>query len=441
MLRDVDEIVRYHLRTLDVTRINIFSNERRVVYSTEPGLAGRVSQGNRKLERALLGEVASDVEEASHAPDFPDAGHEKSWLETYVPLRLLDESGQPTGELVGSFEVYQSIEEMNRGLAALLNWILVGSVGVLVALGLVLLGVGRRVAQLVQRERDEQHRLEVLLQQSVEHLEDEVDKRTAEVQTERKMLATVFDKAPSAFVLLDGEGRIEYASQQFLDLAGVGTREARSEEREPRGSNDLEIERSDVSGKFCSDVWQCEPNGHRCAALRAIQEKTSNRILSNKPTADGSARWFEHIAVPVNVDGSAVRVIEMITDVTERRQAEEQLASAGRLATAGELAAAVAHEVRNAATGTKLFLQRLEERRLLDKSDTRSLEASLASVSRMEALVENLLRLARPARPERVPLDAVESLRSAVELVRPEAHRKRVRIAGPDAAGGRTAGV
>jgi signal transduction histidine kinase len=124
---------------------------------------------------------------------------------------------------------------------------------------------------------------------------------------------------------------------------------------------------------------------------------------------------------------TVVRVIEMITDVTARRVAEDEASRAARLATVGEVAAALAHEVRNAATTTKLTLQVWAEK-AMHKDDARSASVALSSIERMESLVGRLLKLARPVRPEVSPTDAIAVVRDAIDLVRPEAHRRGVKL-------------
>jgi signal transduction histidine kinase len=139
-------------------------------------------------------------------------------------------------------------------------------------------------------------------------------------------------------------------------------------------------------------------------------------------------RWLEHRAVPVSLEESTVRVVEMITDVTAQEESQQRLARANTLALTGELAATVVHEVRNAATSTKLLLQLWAEREPPDSKHGASLSAAMASVARMEVLAENLLRIGR--RPDRDwrECDLVQLVRGAVELIRPETYRRNITL-------------
>ena len=83
-----------------------------------------------------------------------------------------------------------------------------------------------------------------------------------------------------------------------------------------------------------------------------------------------------------------------------------------RLAVVGELAATVAHEVRNPLTGVRSLAQRLAEDGIDDDRRRRYAEVIVREVSRVEAIVSNLLGVARrratiPQAYAETPLDAL----------------------------------
>ncbi|MDD1762999.1 MAG: ATP-binding protein, partial [Methanothrix sp.] len=63
---------------------------------------------------------------------------------------------------------------------------------------------------------------------------------------------------------------------------------------------------------------------------------------------DGARKWIAVSHVPIMDDsGHVVHVLGIVRDVTERRQLEDQLRLTRKLATLGELAGAMAHEIKN----------------------------------------------------------------------------------------------
>ena len=102
-------------------------------------------------------------------------------------------------------------------------------------------------------------------------------------------------------------------------------------------------------------------------------------------------------------------------DITERKKAEERIQESGRLASIGELAAGVAHEINNPLTSvlgfTQLILQEEVPKQLRD-----DLEKIRSEAQRAGKIVHNLLSFARKHKPEQQRLDLTSILERALEL-------------------------
>ncbi len=115
---------------------------------------------------------------------------------------------------------------------------------------------------------------------------------------------------------------------------------------------------------------------------------------------------FRHYAMPLITVGIDFLVFVGIVrhqyydiEVRVRRSGElaADAAEAERLAVVGELAAVVAHEVRNPLTGVRSLAQRLAEESVDDERRRRWAGVILEETSRVERLVSNLLEIARRA--------------------------------------------
>jgi len=99
-----------------------------------------------------------------------------------------------------------------------------------------------------------------------------------------------------------------------------------------------------------------------------------------------------------------------------------------QLAAVGQLAAGVAHEVRNPLTSIKMLVE-AALRRPGDNGLTREdLEVIHAEVKRLEGTAQGFLDFARPPRPQRAPCDLRAVVAQSVELVRARARQQGVSI-------------
>jgi len=114
--------------------------------------------------------------------------------------------------------------------------------------------------------------------------------------------------------------------------------------------------------------------------------------------------------------------VAFIRDITERKRAEErekelqqELNLSSRLASVGELAAGLAHELNNPLTGIIGFSERLL-RKSTSQETSRDLERIHSEAQRAAKVVDNLRTFARRPPPQREYLDINETLGRTLEL-------------------------
>ncbi len=102
----------------------------------------------------------------------------------------------------------------------------------------------------------------------------------------------------------------------------------------------------------------------------------------------------------------------------ERRRAETARWRQESLARMGEMAAVVAHEVRNPLAGIKGVLQVVGQRLPAQSADRRALQQATLRLDSLQGLTEELLLFARPRPPEPAPLGLLVLARETAELLR-----------------------
>jgi two-component system, NtrC family, sensor histidine kinase HydH len=217
--------------------------------------------------------------------------------------------------------------------------------------------------------------------------------------------AALFADAESGVLVLDPDGRIHDLNPAAEQLFGVTRARA-------RGRPGHELVRTLVPGD--------DPVRDGYRRLRTEREA----VLATPSGAE----------LPVQLRGYRIGqppwLVLAISDQTRVRRMQQELRRHERLATLGQLAAGVAHEIRNPLAGigtsAQVLLRRFEPR----DERARFVTVILDEVSRLDRIVTSLLQYARPRVPELKPsglepciervrqlaADAIEQARVTVEV-------------------------
>ncbi|CAH0345129.1 PAS domain S-box protein [Bacillus sp. CECT 9360] len=142
----------------------------------------------------------------------------------------------------------------------------------------------------------------------------------------------------------------------------------------------------------------------------------------NLTRIDGEVRKVEIQLIPTVFKNRKIFQI-IIKDITGQKKTEEQLQNAEKLSIVGQLAAGIAHEIRNPLTAIKGFAQFLTE----DKSSHYG-EVILTELERIEGIVNDLLVLAKPESNDFEQVNLVNLVKSVVVLLNSEAVLSNIAI-------------
>ncbi|MGE3807994.1 MAG: sensor histidine kinase [Gemmataceae bacterium] len=134
-------------------------------------------------------------------------------------------------------------------------------------------------------------------------------------------------------------------------------------------------------------------------------------------------------------DRVAERTAELQTKTEELRAMSQQLWHTAKLATMGELAASIAHELNNPLATINLHLESLHEEAPRNSPGARRLEVIEQELDRMAKLVANLLQFSRPGQQQISTLDVHDELERTLEIIHYLFLKRKVRIARAYAAG------
>jgi PAS domain S-box-containing protein len=131
-----------------------------------------------------------------------------------------------------------------------------------------------------------------------------------------------------------------------------------------------------------------------CPIDRAIQDGKTYHIREDIFwKKDGTYFPVSYTVTPILENGAVVGVVLTFTDITEQQKTEELIRTSEKLSVAGQLAAGIAHEIRNPLTAIKGFIQLLQSE--LDEKKP-YLHIIQSEIQRIELILGELLVLAKP---------------------------------------------
>jgi PAS domain S-box-containing protein len=207
--------------------------------------------------------------------------------------------------------------------------------------------------------------------------------------------------------ITDQRGIINYVNDQFCRISKYS--------REELLGQDHRIINSGYHPKdFIRDLWTT------IAAGQVWKGELCNRAK------DGSIYWVDTTIVPyLNSEGKPYQYVAIRHDITQRKRAEEQvlqqaaeLQRAAQLSFVGELAAGLAHEIKNPLAGIQGGVDILIRRRDKNDPEREALEGMRHEVERIDSTVRALLDRARPRLISIRKVSLAEIVGRAVNLAR-----------------------
>ena len=148
----------------------------------------------------------------------------------------------------------------------------------------------------------------------------------------------------------------------------------------------------------------------------AAQESNHFIDLQHQATND-QTRFIRLSISPLMLsNGDQKGQILIFQDMTEMKKIEEEMKKVEGLALIGELAAGIAHEIRNPMASISGSIQMLRESHNLGDVDTRLMDIILREINRLNHLVNDFLLFARPKSTNLYDIDLNQLITEALEL-------------------------
>lgn len=128
-------------------------------------------------------------------------------------------------------------------------------------------------------------------------------------------------------------------------------------------------------------------------------------------------------------NGAVSGAIGIYTDVTELRRQETRIKEQQKLAVVGQMAAGMAHEIRNPLTSVRGFAQLMSEKMGSDNNPFKEyMEIMIQEIDQADSFINNFLQLARPKPPTMQPCSPNELITSFVQIFESQAFLQGVKL-------------
>jgi two-component system sensor kinase FixL len=107
----------------------------------------------------------------------------------------------------------------------------------------------------------------------------------------------------------------------------------------------------------------------------------------------------------------------ILHDLSRRVEMEAQLREQAALARLGEMAAVIAHEVKNPLAGIRGAMQVFGERMAQAGADTQILKEIVARIDSLDQMMKDMLLFARPPKPRHAPTEVVTLVKATASLL------------------------
>jgi len=157
---------------------------------------------------------------------------------------------------------------------------------------------------------------------------------------------------------------------------------------------------------------------------RKLTEETLDSVMT---FAQQAGLAIQNASMYQELKNFSQQMEEKIQKTTaDLRKTEAQLIRSEKLAALGQLAAGIAHEIRNPLTSINILIHSLRERLPSENSQQEDLKVIEEEIHRMNEIIDQFLRFAKPASPFLEKTEIFSIFEEILQLLRPQIEKQQI---------------
>jgi len=224
------------------------------------------------------------------------------------------------------------------------------------------------------------------------------------LQSEQAFSSVVVSNLPLGLMVIGPEGNIALANASAAEMLGLGA--------SPAGAKPDDLLPQEVI-RFLHDLE---------TAPAALHREVSCSVAGQKLPINLSG------ALVLGPEGERVGAVVILHDLRRIKELQDRIKQQEKLAAVGNLAAGVAHEIRNPLSSIKGYATYFMNKFGPDTADREAARIMTQEVDRLNQVVSELLEFARPSDINPRPTDLNELVDRSLQFIRQDAKRKAIEL-------------
>ena len=249
------------------------------------------------------------------------------------------------------------------------------------------------------------------LRKSHENLETMVVERTAKLAEASELNDTIFAGSSVGISIYDSSGQCISANASLVNIIGATTEQ--------------------VLAQNFNEIKSWKESGLYDKAIECLTQEVRVRSEFNISSSFGKDSYLDCHLVPIRVNNQK-HLLLMVNDMTETRQMQQQLIQSSKMATLGEMATGIAHEMSQPLNVIRMAVSNILRKVRKDNVDSDFLVNKLdrieKQVERATEITDHMRIFGHKAEAELQLLDPLKVVASSLNLIGEELHMSNISV-------------